>query len=215
MKQHKLSQWSSWGLWERWVLATTIAEVVSLAVICVLSVAVSPFGYVRGVLTLIGTTFGIVLGFAQWLVLRHYIRHSRRWIFATTIGSLFAWFTGLTIITVMAFVYAGASGDGTTAALIKGVVLLGGGLGAILGFCQWLVLKSEIRFSMWWILANALAWALGLLVAFVGVGMVPSGLTIQTALITAATGTAMGTVVGGITGITLVWLFKPRRKQVH
>ncbi len=90
MKRHKLSQWSSWGLWERWVLATTVAEVVGLAVLCVLSVAVSPFGYVRGVPTLIGTSFGIVLTFAQWLVLKSEIRFSIWWILANAL----AWFAG-------------------------------------------------------------------------------------------------------------------------
>jgi hypothetical protein len=215
MKRSKLSQWNSWGLWERWVLATSVAEVVGLAIVGVVSVAVSRFGYVQGVFTLMGTLEGIVLGFAQWLVLRRYIRHSRRWILATTIGALFAWFTGLTISVLMALVYAGASDSATTAAFIKGVVLLGGGLGTMLGFCQWLVLKSQIRFSVWWILANALAWALGLLVAFVGVGLMPQGWSIQTALITAASGTAMGAVIGGITGIALVWLLKPQRKQFH
>jgi NhaP-type Na+/H+ or K+/H+ antiporter len=62
--------------------------------------------------------------------------------------------------------------------------------------------------------ANALAWALGLLVAFMGEGIQKTdGFTVQTALIEAATGAAMGAVIGGITGIVLVWLIKPRLQQ--
>jgi hypothetical protein len=213
--RNKLSQWNSWGLWERWVLATSIAEIIGLAIVGVVSVIVSHVGYIQGTLTLLGTLEGIVLGFAQWLVLRRYIRHSTRWIFATVIGALFAWFTGLTISIVMALAYAGASDGATKVAFIKGVVLLGAALGAVMGFCQWLVLKSQIRFSVWWIFANAVAWALGLLIAYIGAGMVQSIFSPQTALVTIATGATMGAVIGGITGIALVCLLKPRRKKLH
>lgn len=159
-----------------------------------------------GTFTLVGALGGIILGFAQWLVLRRYIQHSVQWIVATVIGSLLAWFTGLTISTLMAFAYAGAS---NTIVFIQKLVLVSAALGGILGFCQWLVLRTQISFSIWWIVANALACSLGLLVAFVGAGVVRDSLSIQTTLLTVATGATMGAVIGGITGIALVWLLKP------
>jgi hypothetical protein len=209
MKRRRQRQWNSCSLWERWVLATSIASFIGLAIVGVVSVVLSRVGYIQGTFTLIGALEGIILGFAQWLVLRRYIQHSAQWIVATVIGALLAWFTGLTISTLMALVYAGTS-DITV--FIKGLVLLGGGLGGVLGFCQWLVLRTQIRFSIWWVVANTFAWALASLVAFVGAGMVRDGLSIQTTLITVATGATMGAVIGGITGITLVWLLKARKK---
>ncbi|BAZ39612.1 hypothetical protein NIES4101_55660 [Calothrix sp. NIES-4101] len=215
MKRHKPSQWSSWGLWERWIVATSIAEVIGLAIVAVVSLIVSQFGYIQGTFTLVGILEGIVLGFAQWLVLRRYIQHSRRWIIATVIGALFAWFSGLTVSALMAIAYAGVSDVTKTQAFIKGLFLLGAGLGAMLGFCQWLVIKNQIRFSIWWIVANAIAWAVGLFVAYIGVGMAQESFSLQTALVTAVTGTAMGAVIGGITGTALVCLLKSSQKQIH
>jgi len=100
------------------------------------------------------------------------------------------------------------------------VVWLGAGVGTVLGFAQWLVLKAYVRVYIrqagWWMAANAIAWALGLFVAFMGAGIQKSdGFSLETALIEAATGAAMGSVIGGITGIVLVWLLKPRLRQSH
>ncbi|NJM72872.1 MAG: hypothetical protein HC862_23530 [Scytonema sp. RU_4_4] len=68
---------------------------------------------------------------------------------------------------------------------------------------------------MWWLFANVLAWVFGLLVAFTGAGIVKEGLSIQTALLTAANGATIGTTVGIMTGIALVVRLKPPRKQSH
>lgn len=208
MTRRKLNQWSSLGLWERWIFATSIAEIIGLAIVGVFSTAVSHFGYIQGTFTLIGSLEGIILGFAQWLVIRRHIHHSTRWIIATVIGGLFAWFTGLTVSNFMAIAYAGVSDTNKILAFFKGLVLLGAFLGAILGFSQWLVIKNQIRFSIWWIVANAVAWALGLFIAYLGAGLIEENFTLHTALVTAATGTAMGAVIGGITGIVLVFLLK-------
>lgn len=85
--------------------------------------------------------------------------------------------------------------------------------GIILGFAQWLVIKNQIRFSMWWIVANAGAWAVGIFIGYLGTGMLEENFTLRTALVTVATGTAMGTVIGGITGIVFVFLLKSSKKQ--
>ncbi|MBF2062941.1 MAG: hypothetical protein IGS39_00675 [Calothrix sp. C42_A2020_038] len=208
--RRRLNQWNSCSLWEHWVLATSIGFLVGLTVIDIVGVATSHFGYIRGTFTLLGALEGVILGFAQWLVLRRHVKHSARWILATVIGILLAWFTGLSISTVTALAYISTS---NTIPLVKGLVCLGAVLGGVLGLCQWFVLK-QIRFSIWWIVANAFAWALGLLVAFVGTGIVRGSWGVHV-LITAATGVAMGAIIGGITGITLVWLLKPYRKPSH
>lgn len=200
MKRHNLKQWSSWGLWERWVFAISIAQIITLGIMGIASIAVSHIGYIQGTYTLIGTLEGMILGFAQWLVLRRYIHHSTRWIIATVIGGLFAWFTGLTITVLMTLVYAGVSDENKILGFFKGLFLLGGGLGTVLGFCQWLVIKNQIRRSMWWIVANAVAWSLGLFIAYLGAGMVEESFSLRTVLFTVVTGTAMGVVIGGITG---------------
>jgi hypothetical protein len=213
MNRRKPNQWNSFGLWEHWVLQSAIAQIIGLAIVGIASIAVSRMGYIRGTFTFIGILEGIVLGFTQWLVLRRYIRHSTRWIFATVIGGLFAWFTGLTISVLMAFAFAGASGNDVNMAFIQGLILLGMGIGGVLGFCQWLVIRTQIRYGIWWVFANAIAWSFGLLVAYFGVGAIEEKSTIQTALTTVTTGAIMGVVIGSITGITLIWLLKPRLQK--
>ena len=63
--------------------------------------------------------------------------------------------------------------------------------------------------------ANALAWSLGFLIAFMDIGFEQLGeLSIHNALNAAATGAAMGTVLGGSTGIFLVWLMNLLRGEL-
>ena len=165
------------------------------------------------ILLLVGALQGAILGFSQWLVLRHYIHKAIWWVLVTTIGALLAWLIGVFVSIAMAFAFT--LNGVKTATLLLGVVLLGAGVGAVLGLAQWLVLRAYVRVYIrqagWWMAGNALAWALGLLVAFTGAGIQKSdGFSVETALIGAATGAAMGAVIGGITGIVLVWLLKPR-----
>ncbi|PAX58329.1 hypothetical protein [Brunnivagina elsteri] len=213
MNRRKLNQRNSFGLWERWVLQSAIAQIIGLTIVGIASAVVNRMGYIQGIFTFIGILEGTVLGFTQWLVLRRYIRHSTQWIFATIIGGLLAWFTGLTISVLMAFTFAGASGNYVNITFIKGLILLGMGIGGVLGFCQWLAIRTQIRYGVWWIFANAIAWSLGLLVAYFGAGAIEEKLGIQTALTTVATGGVMGVVIGSITGIALIWLLKPRLKK--
>lgn len=125
-----------------------------------------------------------------------------------------AWLIGLQISALMVF---STTFDITLTAamksqtLLKGVFLLGAWVRGVLGFAQRLVLKSHIHRAGWWIIANALAWALGLVVAFRMVGMMHSNrFSLETALAGTATGLAIGAVVGAITGVALIWLLKPR-----
>jgi hypothetical protein len=210
MNRNKLEYWNNFGLWERWILQSAIAQIIGLVIVAAVSMIVGQIGYIRGTFTLVGILEGTVIGFTQWTILRRYIRHSRRWILATVIGGLLAWFTGLTISVVMAFAFAGATGSYVNIAFIKGLILLGMGIGGMLGFCQWLVIRNQVRYGIWWIFANAIAWSLGLPVAYLGMGAIEQKSSIQIALTTVATGGIMGVVIGSITGIALIWLLRQR-----
>ena len=59
-------------------------------------------------------------------------------------------------------------------------------------------------------LANAVAWPLGVAVPFAALAMVPEGASVMAwVTVGVASGFLMGVVVGAITGIALVWLLKP------
>ncbi|MFH7025003.1 MAG: hypothetical protein ACHBN1_06290 [Heteroscytonema crispum UTEX LB 1556] len=212
-------------LWEKWVLANTIAAILGLNIIAVINPGGSILGNsflgnlnMDGFLLLAGVLGGVILGFAQWLALRRYIHNLIWWVLATTVGVLLGWLILLVVSIVMAFAYAYGMNEMNPATLFKGVAYLGGVVGAVLGFAQWLVLKAYVRCDIsqaaWWMVANALAWSLGLLIAFVGTGIKKiDAFASHTALIELATGATMGAVIGGITGIALVWLLQPRLRQ--
>lgn len=204
------------ALWEWWVVAMAISQVVGLGLVVGISAFVQASGTVEMVflLHLMGLLEGVVLGVAQWLVLRRYIRHLGQWIAITAIAALFAWLVGLKASSLLLFfvgLHQTLTAEMQTQAMLKGIFLLGAWVGGFLGFAQWLVLKHHIRRAVWWVFANAFAWALGLVIAFLGTGLIHGApLNLETALVGTATGLTMGAVVGAITGGALVGLLKWR-----
>ncbi len=211
-KHYRLKENNSLKLWERWVIANTIAQSIGWFLAAHLSQAIDKFGNQNTyqVLLLLGTLEGFLLGFAQWLVLRRYIRHASYWIFFTIAGVLISWFMGLTVSAVIGLVYAANLHQKITT-LIEEVALLGAAVGTVIGYAQWLILGTINKQAIWWVFANAVAFGLGMVIAFIGAGIdKPLGLNIHASLIAVATGAVMGIVISSITGIVLVWLLKPR-----
>jgi hypothetical protein len=215
---HLVRRWNSLTLWEQWVMATVASETVGLILIVAIgSLSRNLDLNLYALLTLLGAIEGIALGFAQWIVLRHYIRHAGWWILATSVGAMIAWFAGLFVSTVLAIAAVRSSPSDQAALLLPGILMQGIGVGVLLGYAQWLVLQSHIRHQIWrkttgWLLANAIAWVLALFTAFIGAEYLnaTAAFSIQTAMAAAVTGGVMGAIVGTITGIALVWLLKPR-----
>jgi hypothetical protein len=159
----------------------------------------------------------MALGFTQWLVLRRYIKHMGWWVVATGIGAIIAWLVGLQVIVMLTLIFFdGVVTEPTSFALLKAVFFLGAWVGAVLGLAQWFVLRTHVRKGITWVAANALAWGVALPIALMGATLAqPGEFTVQTALIGVATGATAGVVVGAITGMTLVWLLKPRLLRHH
>jgi hypothetical protein len=212
-----LSLKKSRTLWEWWVGVMAIAEIIGLGIILIASVLINELGMQSAiaVLHLVGLLEGIVLGVAQWLVLHRYVKHIKAWVFVTAIAAMIAWLIGLQISTLMVFssILDTTSTEAMkTQTLLKGVFLLGAWVGGVLGFAQWFVLRSHIHRVILWIGANAIAWALGLVGAFLMLNVMnpTNHFSLKTAFAATATGLTMGAIVGAITGIALIWLLKPR-----
>jgi hypothetical protein len=105
---------------------------------------------------------GMVLGFGQWLVLRHEIRRAGGWILATMLGfglgnaigsivGLYGWLLGPHPML--------PTWDLTTA--LRFWATGGAVCGLILGSAQWLVLRQVVRAPGWWIPINIVSWAIG------------------------------------------------------
>jgi hypothetical protein len=192
---------------------------IGIGVVALASAVASQFETVSTValLHVVGALQGAALGVAQWLVLRRYVKHVGWWIGATALGAIAAWLIGLQVSVILILIFFnGSMFIKTSAALLTAVFLLGAWVGTVLGVAQWLVLRTHVRNGALWIVVNALAWGIGLLVALMGATLVkPGGFTLDTALVGIATGATTGVVVGATTGAVLVRLLKPRLRRHH
>jgi len=104
---------------------------------------------------------GIGIGALQWLVLKQRMNRAWRWILATSCGWAVGWAIALAFIP-------------DELGFVSGFVL-----GAATGMAQWLVLRREVHWAGWWIVASALAWsiALGPLSREPVVGVTPGAMT--------------------------------------
>lgn len=221
---------SAWGLWSRWVIANSLGEVLGLGIAGGLGVAL--FSLLSAVLSvpavataiamvLGGTLEGALVGVAQWVVLHRYIPRLpwRQWVLATAAGAFIAWALGMmpsTLIELSANTDGSAS-DPTFASLSDLTVytlaaLMGMVLGHILALVQWLVLRQYIHRAAWWILANAVAWAVGMVAIFVVAGLLTEeATTLDITLAFGLAGAVAGALVGAIHGLALVRLVRQNR----
>jgi len=204
-----------------WVGANALAELVGLALAAVVTVAgVSAVQAVLGtggglgivaVAVLAGAVEGAAVGYFQWQVLRGHLVNLRRapWIRASAVGAAIAWPLGF----IAAFILGGVLFTEQPGALTVAMVGAGFGLalGGILGFTQWVVLREHVKGGGWWIIANALAWTVGIIIAFVGASLPTESTSVAISVaLAAATGLAAGVIVGAIHGAVLVWLLARR-----
>lgn len=118
-------------LWLSWMLATGAGG----TVIGALSGNDDYFWYVF--------MSGLIVGVAQWVVLRYYIPHAGWWVLA----SAFGWFLGLFVSL------------GTKTYLLKPIVIHHSITFALLGVAQWLVLRRHTQYAGWWVLVSAISGA--------------------------------------------------------
>jgi len=209
------------------VLANAVGEVLGLGITALVgAVVVLAVGEGSGVLATLGTAVlavlagalveGTAVGTAQWLVLRRPLPRLqwRSWAAATGTGALLAWTLGMIPSTVLSL-GAGSGGGGTaraepSAALVYGLAfLMGLVLGPVLGFAQWLLLRRYVRGAWLWMPANALAWAFGMVVIFVGIDpAISSGFGPRSVVILGSTLALAGAVVGATHGLALIRLLR-------
>ncbi len=215
-----------WALWREWTVANALAEAVGLGATLLTGILVFAqleprIGPVAS--ALIGVALGAVVegcavGTAQWLVLRASLAglRWRRWAIATAIGAGIAWALGMTPSVIMALTSHDSGGSvGIQGPEGLALYALAAGLGLVAGpalaVAQWWVLRDYLPRAGWWILANACAWAAGMVIVFWGTGFIPaSGVTAPVAVILVGCVILAGAVVGAIHGLALIWLIRER-----
>ena len=219
-----------WNVWFQWILANAVGEMLGLGGtfviggLLLLNVQSTMTVVPTTALAVLAGTFieGITVGTAQWLVLRRPINSMRwrAWVLATAIGAFVAWTLGMIPST---FMVAGDSGGAAPAQFNDLMIytlaaVMGFVLGSILGVPQWLVLRHYLPKAGWWVLANALAWMVGMVIVFAGTNFIPSeGISLNIAFVLLLFLFIAGAAVGAIHGLVLVYLLHMRsvaRSQV-
>jgi len=154
-------------------------------------------------------SLGLVAGL-QWLVLRRYLVELRwfSWVGAAVAGYLAA-LVCMALAAAASLILGTRLVDliGLSALRLLTVIVLGGLIGAVVGFAQWLVLRRHLTASVWWIPATFLAWVVVAL-------LTPTSLVFHDSTTAAQLMSQVisGLVIGSITGMTLILLLRKSRE---
>lgn len=214
------------SFYRRWVIANSWSEAAGLGTTFALGRVIAPAleQSSSAVAVLAGAGLAVVLGIllegllvglVQAAVLRRRLARlpARSWVVATAIGAGIAWILGMVPSTIMALQKSvGAASSPATEPSATVQIALGAALGAmtgpILGLAQWTVLRQHVDRASRWLGANAVAWAVGMPLIFVGMDLAPwgrSGIEILAwgygvcGLAGAVVGAIHGPVLAGIT----------------
>ncbi len=151
---------------------------------------------------------GFVVGIAQWIVLRRYIKSAVWWIpasgFGWILGIYLMVFTGGILDTAVDFLKSiNIFLEFFRLSLIRQTINF-----AVFGFAQWLVLRRYFRYAFWWIFITALS---GVVRDAVGFYACAATCKIGHGSISNGVGWAAS---AAITGIVLVWLVDNHYKNL-
>jgi hypothetical protein len=201
-----------------WILANGWAEAAGLGTTFVLGRESAPWiSETTGKAAILGGALlavalgalleGVLIGAAQESVLRSRLPEIKKgsWIFATAVGAGLAWALGMIPSTLMATSAPEAAAASTPEPplLVQYglAVVLGLLAGPILGVAQWTVLRRHVSRPARWLWANALAWAIGMPLIFIGMDRVPwTASRFPVALLPYGICGAVGLVVGAVHG---------------
>jgi hypothetical protein len=191
---------NEFGLWFAWTMATTLGMLLGYLPAAFV-VGEIEYGIARVFVPLLA---GLLIGLAQWLVLRGYVTDSRDWILYHAGGWVAGYAIGLFAVDALAGVPFGG---------LLGFILFG----VIVAVFQWPVLRREIPNLLPWILANVIGWTLAAFVSQLAAGAFfqsepasqgGTNLFTSTLIVVGIT----GLIGGAITALALIWIVrKPER----
>ncbi|MFX0201097.1 MAG: hypothetical protein ACFFCW_33680 [Candidatus Hodarchaeota archaeon] len=191
-----------WVFGGKWVLATILGSAVALTLFY-------STGFYKVLHDSLGTSggnlvggliLGVIVGMAQWFVLRQQISKAGWWILATAMGRV----AGNGLISLGFTALKGLLSYSSASWITQPIS------GAILGIAQWFVLRQQISKAGWWILATTMGVLISSKILYSG------GLRLYRPIIGlfgqilswSIIGVISGMVLGAITGIALVWLLR-------
>ena len=178
------------GLWLGWTLATAGGMLLGFLP-TILLVNVLNLGLAQIAVPVLA---GTVIGFAQWLVLRRYVTASTQWDWTDGISWAAGYVLGLLLIQLL---------PSSIFVVFIGYFLFG----VIVALVQWPVLRREIPQVFTWIVASAVAWAVGYWVSQAVLSLFTDPI-IHPVVGTTVIAVTSGLVAGAITGLALIWIVR-------
>jgi len=181
---------NEFGLWLGWTLATAggmlLGFLPTILLVNILSLGLAQIA--------VPVLAGTVIGLAQWLVLRRYVTASTQWDWTDGLSWAAGYILGLLLIQLL---------PSTVFAVFIGYFLFG----VIVALVQWPVLRREIPQVLTWLLASAVAWAIGYWVSQAVLSVFTDPL-IDPVVGTTVIAVTSGLVAGAITGVALIWIVR-------
>jgi len=158
-----------WKFWLWWVIATNAGWFPGIALGTLMGRGLgdkvtAEVGPVFGSAIVATVTAGVTstfFGVRQSLVLRRHVPRTGGWVAATFLG----WSVGIFVASVLA---------GTFIPEVQGFrlfVFMAFVAGAVVGWPQWMVIRSHFRRAGWWIPISAVGWAIQFPGALTGLGL--------------------------------------------
>jgi hypothetical protein len=191
--EEKTNAYLGWTFWLMWVLANTVAWIVGMSVLWVLSFVLDPLTH--GSLQLVGWAIagaflGGFFGVNQWFLFRP--------LGENTIGYWANWWVLATIVGwSMAILVVIGLGAGEN----MGFAVTGAVFGISVGIPQWFVLRPYAQKAEWWGLSNVMGWILGLAT----LDLLEGGFGLPVA----------GMVSSALTGGMMLWLLRNPRQEAQ
>ncbi len=179
------------GFWLAWTFATALGMLVGYLLLALL-VGSLELGVARVIVPIIS---GILLGLAQWLVLRPYISKSYDWILNHAVGWVVGYTLGLFVVQLL---------SKTPLGMLVGFICFG----LIVAIFQYPALRREIPHLATWILANVIGWTLGAYLSLLAAGVVFQNKVPTTFTSVLVTVGITGLVAGAITGLALILIVR-------
>ena len=143
-----------WAFWLMWVLANSVAWIVGMAVLWVLSIILDPLvigGWKLIGWAIVGALIGSFFGVNHWFLFRPLgVRTIGKWAHWWFLATIAGW--SMAILVVIGLGAGSNLGFAVTGAII----------GISVGIPQWFVLRPYARYAEWWGVANTVGWIIGL-----------------------------------------------------
>lgn len=150
---------SGWAIWLQWVLLSMsgwfAVTILSMRLPINLDETLPPAAFTI-IWALMLLALGAVIAAVQWLLLRGYFSGAVRWIIFSGMGMMVGQMVAFPL--KLRDLYVGTSG------FQLDEIAYGAVLGILLGFAQWLVMRTWMRRAWLWVVGSTIGWTLGMTV---------------------------------------------------